>query len=149
MDAVREFKGRFAFLANDYPCVVRWHDGIEFKSAEACLQALKTQDKETRRRLARLVDAADARREGRKIKPDEEWYRNRYEYLRSVLSIKFGEETLMAKLDDTGDALLLNGNRYGDQEWGIADGKGDNLLGKCLMQVRDENRRFILHGKKK
>ena len=44
------------------------------------------------------------------------------------------------------DKLLASGNKclvyLSDDEWGCKDGKGDNLLGFALMELRDEIRRL-------
>lgn len=37
----------------------------------------------------------------------------------------------------TGDAELIEGNTWGDTTWGVCRGKGENLLGKILMAVRE------------
>jgi hypothetical protein len=44
--------------------------------------------------------------------------------------------TLAKKLLDTGDAYLIEGNWWGDTFWGICKDKGENHLGKILMQIR-------------
>jgi predicted NAD-dependent protein-ADP-ribosyltransferase YbiA (DUF1768 family) len=47
---------------------------------------------------------------------------------------------LRQKLLATGDAILEEGNDWGDRVWGVVDGVGKNRLGKILMKVRDELR---------
>jgi predicted NAD-dependent protein-ADP-ribosyltransferase YbiA (DUF1768 family) len=47
---------------------------------------------------------------------------------------------LRAKLLATGDAVLEEGNDWGDRVWGVYQGQGDNRLGKILMKVRRELR---------
>ena len=52
---------------------------------------------------------------------------------------KFSEnEVLKDKLLETGDAILIEGNRYHDTYWGMVDGVGENKLGKILMRIREE-----------
>jgi predicted NAD-dependent protein-ADP-ribosyltransferase YbiA (DUF1768 family) len=41
---------------------------------------------------------------------------------------------------ETGDAELIEGNDWGDTFWGVCGGKGNNFLGKLLMEVRKELR---------
>lgn len=41
----------------------------------------------------------------------------------------------------TGTRYLEETNTWGDTYWGVCEGKGLNMLGKTLMQVRDELRR--------
>ena len=40
-------------------------------------------------------------------------------------------------LKATGDAVLVEGNWWRDDFWGVYEGKGQNILGKILMIVRD------------
>jgi predicted NAD-dependent protein-ADP-ribosyltransferase YbiA (DUF1768 family) len=47
---------------------------------------------------------------------------------------------LRQKLLATGDAILEEGNDWGDQVWGVVNGVGKNRLGKILMKVREELR---------
>lgn len=47
---------------------------------------------------------------------------------------------LRCKLLTTGDAMLVEGNTWGDTVWGVCQGKGENRLGKILMRVRKELR---------
>lgn len=36
----------------------------------------------------------------------------------------------------TGDAILIEGNTWGDRFWGVCEGFGQNHLGHVLMRVR-------------
>jgi len=51
---------------------------------------------------------------------------------------KFEIPVLREALLDTGNAKLVEGNYWGDVEWGVCRGKGKNKLGKILMKVRKE-----------
>ena len=58
---------------------------------------------------------------------------------RAVLIAKFTQNrVLKEKLVQTGSAQLIEANTWGDQIWGVdkVTGQGQNLLGKCLMDVR-------------
>lgn len=55
---------------------------------------------------------------------------------------KFSNSPELAKmLLETGDAVLEEGNDWGDTFWGICDGKGENHLGKILMHTREKLRK--------
>ena len=41
-------------------------------------------------------------------------------------------------------AELIEGNNWKDTYWGVCHGKGQNNLGKLLMRIREENRRFLI-----
>lgn len=48
----------------------------------------------------------------------------------------------MRQFLSTGDAELVEGNTWNDTWWGVnaTTGKGKNMLGRLLMQVREELR---------
>jgi predicted NAD-dependent protein-ADP-ribosyltransferase YbiA (DUF1768 family) len=55
----------------------------------------------------------------------------------TIVTNKFKDPILRKKLLDTGDADLVEGNTWHDQEWGAYKGVGNNYLGKILMVVRE------------
>jgi predicted NAD-dependent protein-ADP-ribosyltransferase YbiA (DUF1768 family) len=59
--------------------------------------------------------------------------------MRECLVAKFGQNPeLMQLLKDTGDSILIEGNSWGDQFWGVCNSVGKNWLGKLLMEIRDK-----------
>jgi predicted NAD-dependent protein-ADP-ribosyltransferase YbiA (DUF1768 family) len=52
----------------------------------------------------------------------------------------FTGSELAAKLVQTGDAILMEGNNWGDSFWGVCAGVGSNHLGRLLMLIRKELR---------
>ena len=83
---------------------------------------------------------AQAKKLGRKIKnlrPD--WDDVKYDIMASFVAYKFlPDDDLKAQLVATGDAELIEGNYWGDTYWGVCRGKGENNLGKILMNLRAE-----------
>lgn len=61
------------------------------------------------------------------------------------LQAKFKNDDLRMKLLETGDVILHEDNPK-DPYWGIGDGTGKSMLGKLLMQVRDEIRIQLLRS---
>lgn len=53
---------------------------------------------------------------------------------------KYSQEPFKSKLLATGDALLEEGNWWGDKFWGvdIKTRQGENHLGKIIMKIRDQ-----------
>lgn len=57
--------------------------------------------------------------------------------MEDIVANKFQQNpTLMLKLLDTGDAILIDGNDWGDRYWGVCDEVGQNKLGLILMGLR-------------
>lgn len=76
------------------------------------------------------------------INPD--WSRTKYDRMREVLRAKFTQhEDLKAVLLSTGNARLVEVGRTDNlvnRTWGEVNGKGLNMLGVLLMEVREELR---------
>ena len=66
-----------------------------------------------------------------------EWENRSVAWMMEILRIKFTNSHLYYKLLETGTATLIEENTWGDRKWGMVDGVGQNLLGRCLMNVRD------------
>ena len=136
------FRGVFDFLSNFYPAMVEV-DGIAYQNAEAAFQAQKCLDVEKRREFSALT-GTKAKRKGRQVPLRPDWDGERVVAMRKVVHAKFTQnENLSARLLATGDMPLVEGNSWGDTFWGVdvRTGKGENQLGKILMEVRGELRR--------
>ena len=57
--------------------------------------------------------------------------------MRHLLFKKFSQYEFFELLMLTGDAELIEGNNWGDTFWGVCNGRGENMLGKLLMEIRD------------
>jgi len=70
------------------------------------------------------------------------WSRTKFDRMRNVLLAKFTQhEDQKALLLSTGDARLVEVGRTDNlvnRTWGEVNGKGLNMLGKLLMEVREE-----------
>lgn len=87
------------------------------------------------------MTAGQVKRWGRKQPILSNWDEVKYSYMRSFVHEKFFWNTeLRELLLATNDALLIEGNTWGDTYWGVCNGKGENNLGKILMKVREEIR---------
>ena len=58
--------------------------------------------------------------------------------MRDLLRNKFSEPDLAARLLATGSTELIEGNNWNDTFWGVCRGRGRNMLGQLLMEVREE-----------
>jgi ribA/ribD-fused uncharacterized protein len=143
------FKGRYVFLSNSYPCLIK-HGGIEYKSVENFYVAMKIESDQNInnqyytsgdfREMVSKLDPGLARNIGQKVKLRKNWNLKKLEYMRWAIREKFKDETLKDLLLLTGDEEIIESNWLGDTYWGVCKGVGENHLGKILMEVRNELR---------
>jgi len=136
---VSEFQGPYRWLSNFWLVPVEM-DGMIYPSVEHAYQAAKTFEQSARLSIQALLKPGDAKRAGRKVSLRPDWERVKLDVMLSLLRNKFIERTLRAKLLATGDAMLIEGNNWGDTFWGQCRGVGENHLGRLLMWVREEIR---------
>jgi ribA/ribD-fused uncharacterized protein len=158
------FSGKYAFLSNFHLCEVPF-EGLVYPSAEHAYQAAKTLSTEERafvrdvecihRGKPHVACAAAAKKAGRTLTLREDW--NAYdtsgrlvkvEEMKRVVLAKFENPFLLERLRNTQDALLIEGNTWGDTFWGCVwvmdqsdnlEGgwSGANWLGRILMEIRE------------
>ncbi len=137
------------FLSNFYPYkdkegnkylhkVTVFYEGMEFDCTENAYQAAKTLDIELRRKISQMTP----------YEAKDYWIGNEDQIRSDFNDIKFAvlrdlnfqkyqnSPQLRQMLLATGDAVLEEGNTWGDTYWGICDGEGQNNLGKILMEIR-------------
>lgn len=141
MTAIIEFRGAYRFLSNFYLTPVAY-DGHVWATAEHAYQAAKTNDLLIKLMILGEPNPGTVKKIGKQIgKKDfrEDWDAVRVPIMLGIVRAKFTQNvTLRQWLVATGDAELIEGNKWGDVFWGVCNGKGENNLGKILMQVRNE-----------
>ena len=135
---IDSFRNEYAFLSNFYECPIPYL-GLTFRNAEAAFQAAKTINAEERKEFVSL-SASQAKRKGRRVKLRSDWEQMKVTVMREVLGIKFLDPELSSKLLATGNEELIEGNTWNDRFWGVCRGSGRNVLGKLLMEIREERR---------
>jgi ribA/ribD-fused uncharacterized protein len=134
---IDRFIGRWGFLSNYYPCQVDM-DGCSYPSVEHAYQAAKTLDPRLRNRIRDTFDPDEAKHLGRKYQSRLDWETVKLALMRQLVAAKFADPSLRLRLLETGDAVLVEGNDWGDTYWGVCDGVGVNHLGRILMNTRAE-----------
>lgn len=137
MKKIDSFRNEYFFLSNfySYPII---YDGIEYRNTECAFQAQKTTDIEMREKFATLKPEK-GKSLGRKVRLRENWDTLKFPIMYEIVKAKFEQNPNLAKkLIKTGDAVLEEGNDWGDTIWGTVNGVGQNHLGKILMKVREE-----------
>jgi len=130
---IDSFEGGFDFLALTHPCVVGW-DGRVFGCAHWAL--LAAQYPEAAEALEKASTTKEAR-EAVKGEPEaEDWSKRRLKAMEHIQRDKFRRsDDFRKRLKDTGDRELVWENTE-DAFWGSERGKGQNQLGRVLMDVR-------------
>jgi len=131
------FKEKYAFLSNFFKCCVVY-EGVLYGSSEAAYQAAKTLDPQERIKIASLRSPGEAKKAGQILNCRPDWEEIKYNVMKDILRAKFRNTELRAMLQATGDEELVEINHWHDYIWGVCDGKGTNMLGKLLMEVRVE-----------
>lgn len=143
------FKGEMFFLSNFYESKItvtitdrsgKKRDYI-FQTAEHLFQACKAVHDEDFFKIAQSETPGEAKKIARTIKMRENWEEIKIDVMTGIILKKFTQnQTLKNKLIATGNIELIEENDWNDTFWGvdIKTKKGQNHLGKILMEVREE-----------
>ena len=132
---ISDFRGENSFLSNFYPTRVSF-EGLVYLSSEAAYQAQKTIDPDFKLKFC-TISAKDAKYLGSTIKIRPDWNNIKDDIMTRVVKCKFEQNnTIRKKLTDTLNDELVEENTWNDTYWGKCRGKGMNMLGKILMEVR-------------
>lgn len=145
MNPSNGFRGEYRWLSNFYPAVVRL-DGIDYPTVENAYQAAKlpkTSSDYADRTFTRLAPAA-AKRLARAYPLPHGWEEHKVTLMTNLLRQKFKHPDLRARLLATEDAPIEETNSWNDVFWGVCKGKGKNMLGKIIMQIRADIRAGLL-----
>jgi hypothetical protein len=129
------FVGEYRWLSNFFLCRVEWA-GLVYGSAEAAFHAAKYPAAE--RALFTKLTPDQARELSHKKPYDKAaWEARKVRTMHEIVWAKFSQNPeLGKKLLATGDRYLEETNWWGDRVWGVYRGKGENLTGKALMDIR-------------
>lgn len=129
------FFGPHRFLSNFFDAKVTL-EGDTYPSVENAYQAAKT--KRHLRSAFQICSAGQAKTMGRSVVVRKDWDAIKVDVMRDLLMQKFAPGTEMAKkLLETNPRELIEDNTWGDTFWGRCKGRGQNNLGRLLMQCRE------------
>lgn len=142
MKTITQFRGAHHFLSNFFPCPILYDERI-WPTAEHAYQAAKTDNEVSKEMIHRALDPGRAKFLGQNVLLKNDWDSQRRSVMLEILRAKFRRNHELARLLlDTGDAILVEGNAWGDRYWGqvrVGDRwVGENWLGKLLMDRRSE-----------
>lgn len=139
---IDNFTGKYAFLSNFYESPFEWEER-QWATAEHAFNAAKALNEKEFIHVWQAPTAREAKRRGRQVTLRPDWDKRwRYVEMFSILQAKFSDTLLTAQLAGTGDAILVEGNTWHDNVWGVCrcakcSRTGRNMLGIFLMLVRD------------
>lgn len=137
-NVIDSFRGEYRFLSNFYPVVILVDGMHSFPSVENAYQYLKGEDIENWKVFADATPS-EAKKLGRTLLKKANWEEIKVDVMHDLVRSKFllnwplGQMLLATK-----SAELIEGNTWGDEFWGVCNGKGLNRLGQILMDVRYE-----------
>lgn len=147
MEKIKGFSGDYRFLSNFSPCNIAYN-GYIYGNVEAAFQSEKCADPRDCKEFQSLT-GGEAKRMGRSVELREDWEQIKVSVMRDLLRVKFMDSPdLQTQLLNTGDARLIEGNRWHDNFWGdcncdrCAGKPGENMLGQLLMDLRDSLREW-------
>lgn len=138
----------YGFLSNFYPKIF-YAEEIKFRSSEHYYQYRKLKFLQSigepvsdgfLQSMVAVKTAREVKRLGHlKLNNIDKWDEIKVEEMMIVLRAKFTYERFRNMLLETEDAIIVE-NSYFDMFWGNGgrSNKGLNMLGKCLMRIRDE-----------
>ena len=131
--------GEYGFLSNFAPYPISLN-GKMWPTSEHYFQAQKYAGTEQERKIQRAKTPLIAARLGRdrSLPIRRDWERVKDDIMRDAVWVKFEQHPdIRAMLLATGEAQLVE-HTANDAYWGDGgDGKGKNMLGRILMEVRD------------
>jgi N-glycosidase YbiA len=133
----------YGFLSNFWRSRQRMEfDMTEYPTNEHWFQSYKAKDSKTRSWIAQAPTAFAAMCAGRALRPHEtisNWDQIKVSVMLDGLRTKFENRDLRCMLLETGNATLMEDSPT-DMFWGGTLPGSANMLGKLLMQVRNEIR---------
>lgn len=140
MKKIESFSGEYRFLSNFFPSEIEV-EGKTYATVEHAFQALKTENPTEREIVRSARTPGQAKKLGRRVTLRPDWNTARVGVMKMLLEKKFTDKVLRAELLATDNADLIEGNYWNDTFWGVCRGRGENWLGKLLMEVRERLRK--------
>jgi ribA/ribD-fused uncharacterized protein len=138
---IKQFSCEHRFLSNFFPAAVKYK-GHDYATSEHAFQAAKAEHESDRAWIAESETPGISKRRGRSIELRPDWEQDKNRVMYDILRDKFKAGSVLAgRLEATGEAELVEGNKWGDTYWGVDETRGGfNILGQILMLIRTENR---------
>ncbi len=155
---INSFTGRYRFLSNFYPSKIE-HRGISYPTVEHFYVSMKidegqlintkyTTTEDCREIISKMTSPGDVKRLGRTFKIRKDWDDLKLKIMKWAINEKFKDPELSLLLLSTESEEIIEGNTWHDNFFGICsckpcEGKGQNNLGKILMESRSQIREKV------
>ena len=141
---ILEFQGEHRWLSNFVPVKIIL-GGIEYSSVEHAYMSAKSNDPPWKKICSDPnIKPGEIKKLGRNIKLRPNWDNIKFDIMKECLKQKFSQEPFRTKLLKTGNQNIQEGNRWGDEIWGVnlnrIPNRGENHLGRLIMEIRKEHR---------
>jgi ribA/ribD-fused uncharacterized protein len=150
MNDITEFSGEYRWLSNFHPIKITLADtypsgemeSLEYGSVECAYMSAKSNDPDWKKFCQQNKPGLVKKASYTDITLRPRWDAIKLDVMRTCLQQKFKDPELRAKLLATWPGTITEGNNHGDDFWGVRNdtGKGENMLGKMLMEERDRLR---------
>jgi ribA/ribD-fused uncharacterized protein len=130
------FRGKYSFLSNFYNSPIVYKDKV-YSTAEHLFQCCKTESEKEREWIRTAHSPAEAKGRGRKVSLRNDWNKIKVNAMRGVLKLKFKQNKDLLKRLMEIEGEIVEDNEWNDKYWGKCNGVGKNVLGKLLMEIRD------------
>ena len=138
MDTISSFQGKYRFLSNFYPSPIEINN-ILYPAVEHWYQANKALTERDHHFIRKQKTPEGAKQYGKLVTLKPGWQNVRLRVMIKGVWEKFAQNSdLRQRLIETHPMVLIEGNGWGDQFWGVSKGIGENHLGKILMLARDK-----------
>jgi hypothetical protein len=139
---IKEFQKENRWLSNFVPCTIIL-EGKIYSSVEHAYMSAKCTDQEWKLFCQKTKKPGQVKKASRGIKLRSNWEEIKIDIMKECLKQKYNQEPYKTKLKETGDQFIQEGNWWNDKFWGVClkTGKGKNILGKLIMEIRKEIRR--------
>lgn len=133
------FKDNYFFLSTFYVCPINLNingKDCSFTNVEAAYQAQKVP--EIADKFSQVKGLEAKRMEGKLKISRNDWDSYHLFAMANALHAKFNNKMLLLLLKQIKDPIIHD-NYWEDQYWGVYKGSGKNILGKLLMNIRDND----------
>ena len=138
MTNVTTFDGDFDFLNMFYNCKVTVGK-LTYLNAYSAFVAAKCKNENDKRAFTRL-NAIKAKKRNNTINKRDDWDDIKVDVMKNIQRAKFDQNPELKKKLMSIDGTIENRVMYTDTFWSknMIHNKGKNMLGKILMELRDE-----------